>query len=735
MFFASTLSVLVIAAYTSIMMKSTADFLKYNIEGRMIALSRLAAAVATPDELDELVASEDMGKPIFGDIKQRLVRFADETGLTYAYFMRDIGNGNMQFIVDNDFTEETVNLSTPPLSAEISPQMALDGVASTAGLGNYSVGYDNLLSAFAPVFGNDGRVSVIAGVDIIDERTVLIRSRVQTLVILMLATLLIVMVSGFCGFSLYKKKAMQSEAASAAKGDFLSNMSHEMRTPMNAIIGMATIAKLSADVKKKDHCIKKIEEASVHLLGVINDVLDMSKIEASKLELSEVNFNFENMLQKAVSIVNFRVEEKGLNLAVHLDKNIPPFLLGDDQRMTQVITNLLGNAVKFTPEGGSISLSASLEGEKEGICEIRISVRDTGIGISKEQQARLFMSFEQAEISTSRKFGGTGLGLAISKRIVEMMGGRIWVESELGQGSSFIFVISAQRGEEEGRRDLLSPGVNWSNVRILAVDDSPEVLECFKEISEHLRVSCDLASGGGEAVAMLERNGPYDIYFVDWKMPGMGGIELSRRIKEIEGEDSSSVIIMVSMADWGPIKDEATAAGILKFLSKPIFASSIAGIINECLGQETSGAASENQENNGGFKGCCLLLAEDLEINREIVMTLLEPSEAAIDCAENGAEAVRMFSDAPDKYDMILMDVQMPEMDGYEATRLIRALNVPRAKEIPIIAMTANVFKEDIEKCIDAGMNGHVGKPLDFREVLKQMRRHLQPGLEEARRR
>ena len=204
MFFASTLSVLVIAAYTSIMMKSTADFLKYNIEGRMIALSRLAAAVATPDELDELVASEDIGKPIFGDIKQRLVRFADETGLTYAYFMRDIGNGNMQFIVDNDFTEETVNLSTPPLSVEISPQMALDGVASTAGLGNYSVGYDNLLSAFAPVFSNDGRVSVIAGVDIIDERTVLIRSRVQTLVILMLATLLIVMVSGFCGFSLYK---------------------------------------------------------------------------------------------------------------------------------------------------------------------------------------------------------------------------------------------------------------------------------------------------------------------------------------------------------------------------------------------------------------------------------------------------------------------------------------------------------------------------------------------------
>jgi signal transduction histidine kinase/DNA-binding response OmpR family regulator len=727
LFFASALSVLVIALYTGVMMRSTAEFLKYNIEGRMIALSRLVAEVATADELGELVTSDDMEKPIFGDIKQRLVKFAEEADITYAYYLRDIGGGEMRFIVDNDFTEDTVNLATPPIPEEESPRRAKEGVASTAGLGNYSVGYDNLLSAFAPVFDDDGRVVAVAGVDVIDERTILIRNRVATLVVLMAASLLTVISSGFFGFSLYKKKALQSEAASIAKSDFLSNMSHEMRTPMNAIIGMTTIAKLSADVKKKDHCIKKIEEASVHLLGVINDILDMSKIEANKLELLDVNFNFEIMLKKAVGIIGFRAEEKKQNLTVRIDKEIPAALFGDDQRLTQVITNLLGNAVKFTPEGGGISLSASLDALENGVCTIRITVSDTGIGISKEQQARLFASFEQAEISTSRKFGGTGLGLAISKRIVEMMGGKIWVESEIGEGASFIFTIRVKRGALE-RGGLLAPGVNWENVRLLATDDSPEVLECFREISEHLRVTCDLASGGEEAMALVEQNGPYDIYFVDWKMPGMDGVALSRRIKEMEVDCPSSVIIMISVADWVDIKDDAAAAGVVKFLPKPIFASSIADCINECLSPEILAAATNSGSGNEDFSGYRILLAEDVEINREIVLTLLEPSGLSIDCAVNGADAVNMYAEASDKYDMIFMDVQMPEMDGYEATRIIRALDILAAKKIPIVAMTANVFKEDIKKCLDAGMNDHVGKPLDFDEVTRLLRKYLRPG-------
>ena len=407
------------------------------------------------------------------------------------------------------------------------------------------------------------------------------------------------------------RSAMEkAEAASQAKGNFLSNMSHEIRTPMNAIIGMTAIGKNSNDVEKKDHAFEKIDGASTHLLGIINDILDMSKIEAGKLELSPAEFNLEKLLQKVVNVMNFRIEEKHQIFTMYIDKNIPPALIGDDLRLNQVITNLLTNAVKFTPEHKSIHLDAFFEKEEGDKITLRFSVKDTGIGISQEQQDRLFNSFEQAEGSTSRKFGGTGLGLAISKHIVELMGGRIWIESELGKGAAFIFIIELLRGEEK-------------------------------------------------AAALSE-----DI------------------------------------------------TGIKPF------------------------------EEGELFSGYHLLLAEDVEINREIVLTLMEPLKMEIDCAINGEEAVRLFSENPGRYDMIFMDLQMPEMDGLEATRRIRALEAERSSassapefaqqtprqllesslRIPIIAMTANVFREDVEKCLAAGMNDHVGKPLNFAEVMEKLR-------------
>jgi signal transduction histidine kinase len=395
-----------------------------------------------------------------------------------------------------------------------------------------------------------------------------------------------------------------AEDASRTKSEFLSNMSHEIRTPMNAIIGMTAIGKSADAVKRKDYAFEKIGIASTHLLGIINDILDMSKIEAGKLELSFSGFDFEKMLQKAVAVVNFRVDEKHQNLAICVDEKIPPALIGDDQRLAQVIANLLSNAVKFTPDEGTIRIDARLLNEENGICTIQIGVTDTGIGISPEQQARLFTSFQQAESSTSRKFGGTGLGLAISKRIVGMMGGRIWVESRPGHGSVFAFTIQAKRG-----------------------------------------------------------------------------------------------------------------------------ASSVSGVPS---------AAGESSGTDGGqaetddFSGRRVLLAEDVEINRDILLALLEPSKLAIDCAENGAEALRLFSENYGGYDMIFMDLQMPEMDGYEATRKIRAFEEAQRTEsaepvnrVPIIAMTANVFREDIEKCFAAGMNGHLGKPLDIHEVLGKLREYL----------
>ncbi|MDR3121771.1 MAG: response regulator, partial [Clostridiales bacterium] len=554
-------------------------------------------------------------------------------------------------------------------------------------------------------------------------------------------------IAGAVARDLYEKERAealdQAVKASKAKGDFLSNMSHEMRTPMNAIIGMTAIGRAATEVERKDYAFAKIDDASVHLLGVINDILDMSKIEANRLELSPTEFNFERMLQKVVNVVNFKVEEKRQHFYVDVDAAIPQTLVGDDQRLSQVIANLLSNAVKFTPEGGSIRLAADVDAAERDFFTLRIAVTDTGIGISEEQQARLFNSFEQAETGTSRKFGGTGLGLAISKRIVEMMGGTIRIESTLGEGATFLFTVRMERGRDAPCEDLLAPDVNWGNIRVLAVDDERETLDYFTRVANRLGIDCDVAASGEDACRLIELNGRYDVYFVDWRMPGMDGIELARRIRVLSA--GKSVVTMISAAERGQIEGEARDAGVNLFLPKPLLPSSIADCINECLGvsRATAGAGGAGGGANaaGGdadgtgetaghavdFSGRRVLLAEDVEVNREIVLALLASTRLEIECAENGAEALRMFTESPDRYDMIFMDVQMPEMDGYEATKRIRALGaaVPRAKVIPIVAMTANVFREDIEKCLMAGMDDHVGKPLDFSDVQNKLEKYL----------
>ena len=386
---------------------------------------------------------------------------------------------------------------------------------------------------------------------------------------------------------------IRSDEENRSKSGFLARMSHEMRTPMNAIIGMTSLARETDDLSRIRYCLDKVSDASSHLLGVINDVLDMSKIEAGKLELSETDFPFGGMLDQVTSVINFKLEEKHQHFTVEVDPEVPAAIVADRQRLSQVITNLLSNANKFTPEGGNIGLQVRRTGGEDGMCALEIAVTDDGIGISDEQKAKLFRAFEQADGSISRKFGGTGLGLSISKSIVELMGGGIRVESEPGKGSRFIFDIRVRTG------------------------------------------SADPA--GEEEVRTAVR--PEDV--------------------------------------------------------APVFA------------------------------GKHILLAEDVEINREILLALLEDTGVAIDCAENGREACEMFADNDGGYDMIFMDIHMPEVDGYEATRRIRAMELPGAATIPIVAMTANVFREDIEKCLAAGMNAHVGKPLEMTEVLGKMRQYL----------
>jgi signal transduction histidine kinase/CheY-like chemotaxis protein len=511
----------------------------------------------------------------------------------------------------------------------------------------------------------------------------------------------------------------KATAASEAKGFFLSNMSHEMRTPMNTIMGMASIGKNAPGIERKDYALGKIEEASSHLLGVINDVLDMSKIEAGKLELVLVDFSFERMLKKTVNAICIRMEQKQQKFYVTTDGKIPHILTGDDQRLSQVIINLLSNAAKFTHEGGSIRLNAFLESEEDELCTIIIEVSDTGIGITDEQQKKLFHIFEQADSGTSRRFGGTGLGLAISRRIVEMMGGEISVESESGKGSVFRFSFKARRGEDSNV-SLLDPSVNWETMKVLAVDDAQEILSYFMDIFKRYGVNCDVAISGEEALEKIEKSGGYDIFFVDWKMPGMDGIELTKQIKK-RNADRKSVVIMISATEWALIREEAEGAGIDKFLMKPLFASDIMDCMNACLG--VSGSSTQKQKSAVSgveLKGCHILLAEDVEINREILLASMEGTGAEIDCAENGLEALRLISENPVKYDIVFMDMQMPEMDGLEATRSIRK----SGNNIPVIAMTANVFKEDIDKCLAAGMDDHLGKPLDMGNVLEKIRKY-----------
>jgi two-component system sensor histidine kinase/response regulator len=543
-----------------------------------------------------------------------------------------------------------------------------------------------------------------------------------------------------------------AEAASKAKGDFLANMSHEIRTPMNAILGMAHLAlKTELTPKQRDY-LDKINTAGNSLLGIINDILDFSKIEAGKLEMEAVPFDLDEVMDNLASLITVKAHEKeGLEVLFSTSPEVPRALVGDPLRLGQVFINLANNAVKFT-ERGEIVVSSELVHAGEKTVEVKFAVRDTGIGLSDEQKARLFQSFSQADTSTTRKFGGTGLGLAISKRLVEMMGGRIWVESAPGEGSTFCFTAIFGVGRQETRARH-TPPPDLRGLRTLVVDDNSTSREILQGMLEAFSFEVSLAASGEEALAEVAKSMSgrgYDLVVMDWKMSGIDGIETARRIRNLPGLGRMPRIILVTAYGREEVMRQAEKMGLDGFLIKPVSPSVMFDTVMQAFGKNaprelrTADVKDLEAAASQRLTGAHVLVAEDNEINQQVAMEILSSAGLKVTLANNGQEALDMVR--ANAFDAVLMDVQMPVMDGYTATRKIRELEAqglmpgaghpsasasslkPQASSLPVIAMTAHAMAGDHEKSIAAGMNDHITKPIDPAQLFGTLVKWIRPG-------
>ncbi len=543
-------------------------------------------------------------------------------------------------------------------------------------------------------------------------------------VIIIVGFAVLMLIDGLYILSINKRLKISMEEtkfASEAKTRFLSSMSHDIRTPMNAIIGMTTIAIRRIDDKDQvSECLNQITRASNHLLTLINDILDISKVESGKLSLNPIVFSLAEVVGNIISIVQPHIKEKNMEFEAHAYGVKHEYIFADELRINQILINLISNAVKYTPAKGRVMLGIEEQPSDKGPNMIRhiYTVADNGMGMSEEFMKNMYTAFTRDSDSRINTIQGTGLGLTITKQMVDLMGGTIEVKSKLGEGTTFTVTLDMPIAEKV-MDDLILPPL-----QLLVVDDDEVFLESAEDVLKSMGVDVDTASNGSDAVTMIaekhNKSADYQCVIIDWKMPGMDGPETVRAIREKVGDEVS--IIIISAYDWTEIEEEALSAGANGFITKPLFRSSVYEKLNELLKFDTS-EKPVSEDNAEDLKGINLLIAEDNDINWDIVQVMLEFCEITAERAENGQVCVDKINAAPKgKYQAILMDVQMPIMNGKDATRAIRASEKDYVRNIPIIAMTADAFAEDVIACKEAGMNGHVSKPLDMKKLIKALR-------------
>ena len=699
LFFASFIVVLIIAIFAGNMMYSASQTVAESTQRQMVALSEAAAMLATGEELDEYKSVEDMQKPGYADLKQRLDDFTQRSDIMFTYYMRlDPETNKMQFIVDNVMNEEDEpdGLDSPPVDREDSPDLALTGTANAAALGNYSVGWDGYMAAFAPVYYSDGTLSnMVAGVDMQDVYIHDTLNNTYILTALLILSLLVVLATSLLCMMLYRRKAREFETASEAKSSFLSRMSHEMRTPMNAIVGMSELA-LREDLSPTVHRhIVEIKQASANLLSIINDILNLSKIESGSMEIVRAEYQLSSVINDISNIIRVRLLDSQVIFLTNIDPNLPCGLLGDEVRVRQIFTNLLSNAAKYTQEG-FIALDVSGNTREDGSLELQIKVSDSGIGIREDDQEQLFNNFVQVNSGQTHKIEGTGLGLSITRSLCEAMGGSISLNSVYGEGSVFTATITQQITDPRPLAAVKDAGSKRALLFEMRDKAGTSIARSFESLGVNVKW-VGLQSKFYEELEYYARD--YTHIFLPYIM-------LDNLLKMMEKMDISAHI--VTIVDH----EVQVVAKNVETIQMPVNALSIANVLNGEAELKQFGSA----EPDARFiaPDAAVLVVDDINTNLTVADGLMSPYRLKVDKAKSGEEALELVQ--KNRYQIVFMDHMMPGMDGIEATSAIRRLGEGDAyyRDLPIVAMTANAVSGMKEMYLKSGMDDYISKPIEI---------------------